>query len=161
MSALEPVFRFPIHPLWSCRRVGYHAARTLGGAKPAGLAIAQPGRYERVLTMKTARTLGLKIPASIALRVYRTIERQPRERPLQPMSAESARRKIRTAGHGCMQGPARAGTRGSTLCPARLVMLVGAGPDGGPDACQGHRHAAAPCRGAGRRRAGVGVPRGQ
>jgi putative ABC transport system substrate-binding protein len=58
---------------WSFQRVGYYAARVLRGAKPADLPIEQPSRYELVLNMKTAKTLGLKIPQSILIRVDRVI----------------------------------------------------------------------------------------
>lgn len=50
---------------WCYHRVGYYAARVLRGAKPADLSIEQPSRYELVLNMKTAKTLGVKIPQSL------------------------------------------------------------------------------------------------
>jgi putative tryptophan/tyrosine transport system substrate-binding protein len=53
--------------------VGYYAARMLRGAKPADMPIEQPSRYERVLNMKSARTLGLNTPQSIQVQVDRTI----------------------------------------------------------------------------------------
>jgi hypothetical protein len=55
------------------QRVGYYAARMLRGAKPADMPIEQPSRYERVLNMKSARTLGLNTPQSIQVQVDRTI----------------------------------------------------------------------------------------
>lgn len=45
----------------------------LRGAKPADMPIEQLSRYELVLKMKTARTLGLNIPQPIRAQVDRTI----------------------------------------------------------------------------------------
>jgi putative ABC transport system substrate-binding protein len=59
---------------WCYQRVGYYAARVLRGSKPADLPIEQPSRYELVLNMKTAKTLGVNIPQSILLRTDRVIE---------------------------------------------------------------------------------------
>lgn len=59
---------------WSFQRVGYYAARVLRGAKAADLPIEQPSRFEMVLNLKTAKTLGLKIAPSMLVRVDRVIE---------------------------------------------------------------------------------------
>jgi putative ABC transport system substrate-binding protein len=56
------------------RRGATHVARLLGGAKVAELPVEQPSRFQLVLNLKTARTLGLKIPHSVMVLADETIE---------------------------------------------------------------------------------------
>jgi putative ABC transport system substrate-binding protein len=56
------------------RRGAQYVERLLKGAKPADLPVEEPTKFELVINLKTAKTLGLTIPPSVQLRADHIVQ---------------------------------------------------------------------------------------
>jgi putative ABC transport system substrate-binding protein len=65
---------YGVDPQAMFRQVGFYVSKILNGSKPADLPVEQAAKFELVINLKTAKTIGVDLSTAIQLRADEVIE---------------------------------------------------------------------------------------